>query len=78
MLDAGLFAVDREVEFTFYTYGDTIEELRDYIQENWRGGRIDDAVVLRTRAALREAPGIRPRVRELVRLTKLRPIAQAG
>jgi hypothetical protein len=78
VLDAGLFAVDREVEFTFYTYGDTIEELRDYIEENWRDGRIDDAVVLRTRDALRDAPGIRPRVRELVRLTKLRPIALAG
>jgi len=75
VLDAGLFAVDRAVEFTFYTYGDTIEELRDYIEENWRNGRIDDTVVRRTRDALREAPGTRPRVREQVRLTKLHAIS---
>ncbi len=78
VLDAGLFAVDRVVEFTFYTYGDTIEELREYIAENWRNGRIDETVVRRTRDALRDAPGTRPRVREQVRLTKLHPIAPAG
>jgi hypothetical protein len=77
VLDAGLFAVDRAVEFTFYTYGDTIEELRDYIEENWRNGRIEETVVRRTRDALRDAPGTRPRVREQVRLTKLHPIALA-
>jgi hypothetical protein len=77
VLDAGLFAVDRAVEFTFYTYGDTIEELREYIEENWRSGRIDDAVVRRTRDALRDAPGARPRVCEQVQLTRLRPIALA-
>jgi hypothetical protein len=78
VLDAGLFTVDRAVEFTFYTYGDTIEELRDYIVENWRNGRIEDTVVRRTRDALRDAPGTRPRVREQVRLTKLHPIARAA
>ena len=77
VLDAGLFAVDRAVEFTFYTYGDTIEELRDYIEENWRNGRIEETVVRRTRDALRDAPGTRPRVREQVQLTKLHPIALA-
>ena len=77
VLDAGWFAVDRAVEFTFYTYGDTIDELREYIEENWRNGRMSDAVVRRTRDALRDAPGTRPRVREQVRLTKLQPIALA-
>ena len=70
----GLFAVDRDLVFTFYTYGATIEELRDYVVENWRNARIDDETVDRTREALRHALGTRPRVREQVRVTKLRPI----
>ena len=78
VVDAGLFAVERVIDFTFYTYGDTIEELRDYVVENWRNGRIDETVVHRTREALRDAPGMRPRVREQVRLTTLRPIALTG
>jgi hypothetical protein len=69
-----LFALERVVEFDFFTYGDTIDELRDYIVENWRDARIDDDVVQRTRLALAEAPaGVRPRVLERVRLTILRP-----
>jgi hypothetical protein len=75
VLDAGFFAVDRAIDFTFYTYGDTIEELRDYIEDNWRNARIDDAVVQRTRDAMRDVSGTRPRVREQVRLTRLHPAA---
>jgi hypothetical protein len=78
VLDAGLFAVDATIDFTFYTYADTIEELRDYIADNWQNARIDDTVVSRTRDALTNAPGTRPRVRECVRLTTLHPIAPAG
>lgn len=74
----GLFIVDRAVDLTFYTYGDTVEELRDYIVENWRNARVDGETVDRTREALRAAPGVRPRVHEHVRVTKLRPRAAAG
>jgi hypothetical protein len=74
-IDEGLFAAERGVDFTFYTYGDTIEELRDYIVENWRNARIDEETIDRTREALRDAPGTRPRVRECVRVTRLQPIA---
>lgn len=77
-VDEGLFAVDHNLVFTFYTYGDTIEELRDYVVENWKEGRIDDETVDRTREALRHASGIRPRIREQVQITKLRPIALSG
>jgi len=77
VLDAGLFAVDGAVDFTFYTYGDTIEELRDHIEAHWRHGRIDAGVVERTHHALRDSPGSRPRVREQVRLTRLRPCDRA-
>ena len=34
-INEGLFAVDRALVFTFYTYGDSIEELRDYVVENF-------------------------------------------
>jgi hypothetical protein len=78
VLEAGLFAVEKAVDFTFYTYADTIDELRDYIAENWANARIDDTVVERTRDALSHAPGVRPRVRERVRLTRLHPIALAA
>jgi len=74
VVNDGLFALERVIEFDFFTYGDTIDELRDYIVENWRDARIDDDVVQRTRLALTEVPpGVRPRVLERVRLTILRP-----
>jgi hypothetical protein len=73
-IQEGLLVVDREVVFDFYTYGDSIEELRDYVVENWREGQIDDATVERTRRMLRDAaPGTRPRLRERVHLTRLHP-----
>jgi hypothetical protein len=67
-----LFVVDRTIEFTFHTYGDTLEELRDYIVENWRNARLSDDTLRRTREALRATPGTRPRAREQVRVTRLR------
>jgi len=73
-INEGLFAVDRALVFTFYTYGDSIEELRDYVVENWRDGRIDEETVDRTREALRDDTGARPRIREQVHVTKLRPL----
>ena len=76
VIDDGLFGVDRTSDFTFYTYGDSIEELRDYVVENWRNARIEDDTVTRTREAVRVAPGSRPRVREYVRVTKLYPLAR--
>ena len=68
----GLFVAARTLEFPFYTYADTIEELRDDIAENWCNARIDAAVVVRTREAMALAPGVRPGVREDVRATLLR------
>jgi len=69
----GLFAIERRTEFAFHTHADTIDELRDYIEENWRDARVDEATVGRTRAAARELPGERPRAREQVILTVMRP-----
>jgi hypothetical protein len=71
-----LFSITRTLVFRFYTYGDTIDELRAFVETRWRDARIDAATVERTREALRSAPaGTRPRVGEEVRITKLRPIS---
>src|SRR5215211_3895832 len=65
VVDTGLFEVNAVVGFDFYTYGDTVEELRDYIVENWRNTRIDDDILDAARRALAAAPaGVRPRVLE--------------
>lgn len=69
----GVFDVERALEFTFYTYGDSIDELAEYIAENWRNARIDDDTIARTRDALRGGLGVKPRVRERVLATRLRP-----
>jgi len=74
VIEEVLFAVDRTIVFSFYTYGDTIEELRDHVVENWRNARIGDETVERTREVLRSASGVRPRIREEVHLTTLRPL----
>ena len=73
-VDEGLFDVETVIDFDFHTYGDTVEELRDYIAENWRDARIDDRTMARARAAVvGAAHGVTPRVLERVRLTVLRP-----
>jgi hypothetical protein len=69
-----LFSVAATRKFDFFTYGDSIDELRDYIVENWRDARIADDTVERTRAALHAERGSRPRVREHVQATRLLPI----
>jgi len=69
---AGLFAIDRTHHFSFYTYGDSVEELRDYVEENWRNAHIDDETMRRTREALRADPSARPRVHEHVHVTTFR------
>lgn len=73
-IDEGLFRKIASTEFVFFTYGDTIEELRDYIAANWRNTRVGATTVARAKKALDTAPpGTRPAVREHVRLTVLRP-----
>jgi hypothetical protein len=73
-LAARLFALERTLTFDFFTYGDSIDELRDYIADNWREARIRTDAVERTRDALRDARGVKPRVREHVQATRLLPI----
>ena len=72
-IDAGLFALTAAVDFVFYTYGDSIEELRDHIAAHWRSTRIGPDLVDRAGVVIRANPTAgRPRVVEEVRLTSLR------
>src|SRR5262245_10489436 len=69
----GLFSVAASATFDFFTYGDSIDELRDYIVENWRDTSFAEETVERTRVMLCAAPGMRPRVRERVQAARLIP-----
>lgn len=66
-----LFSIAATTTFDFFTYGDSIEELRDYILENWRDTAIAGDTIERTRAVARASPGVRPRVREHVEARRL-------
>ena len=61
-IDSGLFAPASTDTFEFFTYADSISELRDHIEANWRDAR----VVLEQPVAAGQ-----PRAREHVRITKL-------
>ena len=58
---SGLYAEAASTTFDFYTWGDTLDELRDHIEENWRGARV----------VIRDAAAGRARAIEHVRMTKL-------
>jgi hypothetical protein len=73
VVEEGLLAVESAMEFAFYTYGDSLDELATYITENWRDARIDQETLIQTRQVLRAEWREIPRVREQVRITKLRP-----
>ena len=71
VVSAGLLKRADAQTFDFYTYADSVDELRDYVDDTWRDARIDAETVARTRAAVVGAGGARPRIREQVRLSKL-------
>ncbi len=62
VIDEGLLVEAATHRFEFYTWGDTLDELREHIEENWR----DAHLVLDA-----GAPAGRCRATERVRLTKL-------
>jgi hypothetical protein len=67
-----ILRLERSLEFDFYTYGDSIEELAEYIHDEWRNARIPDETIARARDVLLTAPDARPRVTERVQLSVLR------
>jgi hypothetical protein len=70
-VDGGWFSPEVSLDFEFFTYGDSIDELREYIEDNWRDAHIDDGVIARAREASRVAAGAPARVREVVHATRL-------
>jgi hypothetical protein len=46
-IERGLFALEREDTFPFYTYGSTMGELRDWLLTNWSDAIIDEEIVQR-------------------------------
>jgi hypothetical protein len=74
-LAEGLFVAASAVDFLFFTYGDSIDELRDHIAAHWRSTRIGEALYESARARRRADPRAgRPRVVEQVRLTVLKGV----
>ena len=72
-LDTGLFAVESEGEFWFWTYGDSIEELRDHVHASWQHSRVGDPLIASARGAVQANRGTVLRIAEHVRITRLRP-----
>ena len=70
----GLYRRDDATEFDFDTYGDSIEELRDFILANWRDTAIAADTIARARSL--SGGGRRPRVRERVSISRLAPLSE--
>jgi hypothetical protein len=67
-----LLVLGDTVEFDFSVYADTIDELQQHIHDDWREGHIGDVTFANALKMLR-ATGARPRVRERVVISRLRP-----
>jgi hypothetical protein len=67
----GWFAIEQPSTFEFFTGGETVDELCEYVLANWR----DTAIAPETRARARAlaAGGLQPRVRERVAICRLMP-----
>src|SRR5262245_33766937 len=66
------------VEFDFHTWADNVEELRDFVARTWRTTRIGQTTAEAAHGAQMRAPaGVRPRTRERIALTTLRPLAHS-
>jgi hypothetical protein len=72
-LDTGLFVIERERDFWFWTYGDSIEELRDHVHGSWQNSRIGERLMDRGRDVMRANRHTVLRIGEHVRITRLRP-----
>src|SRR3954468_13969519 len=69
----GLFHIDAEQEFWFFTYGDSVEALREHVCTSWRDSRIGDALIARAHAARGANPALALRIAEQLRITRLLP-----
>jgi hypothetical protein len=74
LVDAGRFARDRDVGFTFVYHLDSVEAWLDYMAEHWSSADISADVVARAREALPPGVGGEVRIQRIVRATRLRRV----
>lgn len=67
-----LFTVEDELQFLFYRYPDSADELRDYIATKWQHTHMDEATHARAVEMLRANAGGRLWLREQVAIRTLR------
>jgi hypothetical protein len=68
-----LLVLERTCEFSFRSYGDSVQELAEYVARKFTRTRIAPATVLRAERELRAHPTSTVWVHEQVRMNKLRP-----
>jgi len=68
---AGELRQHRDVQFTFHTFADSVDELLAYLSMKWKQLRFEDADLDRARASLARTPGASLVVTERVSATKL-------
>ena len=69
----GTLIPDREEEFSFYRYPDSVNELRDYIAGKWQQTRLAPETHAEAAALLAANPSARLRLREQVAIRMLTP-----
>ena len=68
-----LFTVEDIFEFEFWTHADSLEELDDYMLENFRESRIGQVTMARARELSAELVTFKVSLRERVAAARLRP-----
>ncbi len=53
VVTGGLFQLERSGSFSFAWYADTLEELRNYLAEEWKDAIIDDVTFMRAEELMR-------------------------
>ena len=52
VVNSRLFAVEKQDLFTFCTYADSVNELREYLAEEWKDAILDDITAMRAEELL--------------------------
>jgi hypothetical protein len=74
----GSFGIESELEFPFFRYPSSLDELREYIATKWQHTRLSDATYARGIAQQREHRDGRIWLREQVSIRILRPYSRHG
>jgi hypothetical protein len=74
VVDAGRFARDRDVSFTFIYHLDSVDAWLDYMAEHWSSARISADVIARAREALPSGAKGEVRIPRTICATRLRRV----